>query len=347
MLNGDDIIEEAPANPSLDDNNDDDMINDDDSLINKEELADPSPKINPSSLINPSPSAEELLHDYQRRRTKYVKVLASGGRATPVTPQVVCDDDNDEDDDDGGKNAPALLADDDSAYAQSDPSPTVMVPETPGAWAVDPTKVDDTPKATSSPPWWKKKIASSSSSASPSSSSSPDDYIDKNDSENSNARRRRAEARKRCIDAAKEESNKNYHNKPSPIVVTLKHILGMMFSFHPEQQEEHLPAIAVLIRALAIGVLFLTALPIALILSLITLPIGTLAASIAGTITLVLGTALFFVVAPLLCVGVGVALILYVLRRQPRETYTNNATASTKQQQQQMEKLKLIMKKEA
>lgn len=344
MLNGDDIIEEAPANPSLDDNNDDDMINDDDSLM-KEELADPSPKINPSSLINPSPSAEELLHDYQRRRTKYVKVLASGGRATPVTPQVMCDDDNDEDDDDGVKNAP-LLADDDSAYAQSDPSPTVMVPETPGAWAVDPTKVEDTPKATSSPPWWKKKIASSSSSASPSSSSSPDDHIDKNDSENSNARRRRAEARKRCIDAAKEESNKNYH-KPSLIVVTLKHILGMMFSFHPEQQEEHLPAIAVLIRALAIGVLFLTALPIALILSLITLPIGTLAASIAGTITLVLGTALFFVVAPLLCVGVGVALILYVLRRQPRETYTNNATASMKQQQQQMEKLKLIMKKEA
>lgn len=342
MLNGDDIIEEAPANPSLDDNNDDDMINDDDSLI-KEELADPSPKINPSSLINPSPSAEELLHDYQRRRTKYVKVLASGGRATPVTPQVMCDDDN-EDDDDGGKDAP-LLADDDSAYAQSDPSPTVIVPETPGAWAVDPTKVEDTPKATSSPPWWKKKIASSSS-ASPSSSSSPDDHIDKNDNENGNARRRRAEARKRCLDAAKEEGNKNYH-KPSPIVVMLKHILGMMFSFHPEQQEEHLPAIAVLIRALAIGVLFLTALPIALILSLITLPIGTLAASIAGTITLVLGTALFFVVAPLLCVGVGVALILYVLRRQPRETYTNNATASTKQQQQQMEKLKLIMKKEA
>lgn len=342
MLNGDDIIEEAPANPSLDDNNDDDMINDDDSLI-KEELADPSPKINPSSLINPSPSAEELLHDYQRRRTKYVKVLASGGRATPVTPQVMCDDDN-EDDDDGGKDAP-LLADDDSAYAQSDPSPTVIVPETPGAWAVDPTKVEDTPKATSSPPWWKKKIASSSS-ASPSSSSSPDDHIDKNDNENGNARRRRAEARKRCLDAAKEEGNKNYH-KPSPIVVMLKHILGMMFSFHPEQQEEHLPAIAVLIRALAIGVLFLTALPIALILSLITLPIGTLAASIAGTITLVLGTAFFFVVAPLLCVGVGVALILYVLRRQPRETYTNNATASTKQQQQQMEKLKLIMKKEA
>ena len=118
MINGDDIIEEAPANPSLDDNNDDDMINDDDSLI-KEELADPSPKINPSSLINPSPSAEELLHDYQRRRTKYVKVLASGGRATPVTPQVMCDDDN-EDDDDGGKDAP-LLADDDSAYAQSEP----------------------------------------------------------------------------------------------------------------------------------------------------------------------------------------------------------------------------------
>lgn len=342
MLNGDDIIEEAPANPSLDDNNDDDMINDDDSLI-KEELADPSPKINPSSLINPSPSAEELLHDYQRRRTKYVKVLASGGRATPVTPQVMCDDDN-EDDDDGGKDAP-LLADDDSAYAQSDPSPTVIVPETPGAWAVDPTKVEDTPKATSSPPWWKKKIASSSS-ASPSSSSSPDDHIDKNDNENGNARRRRAEARKRCLDAAKQEGNKNYH-KPSPIVVMLKHILGMMFSFHPEQQEEHLPAIAVLTRALAIGVLFLTALPIALILSLITLPIGTLAASIAGTITLVLGTALFFVVAPLLCVGVGVALILYVLRRQPRETYTNNATASTKQQQQQMEKLKLIMKKEA
>jgi len=342
MLNGDDIIEEAPANPSLDDNNDDDMINDDDSLI-KEELADPSPKINPSSLINPSPSAEELLHDYQRRRTKYVKVLASGGRATPVTPQVMCDDDN-EDDGDGGKDAP-LLADDDSAYAQSDPSPTVIVPETPGAWAVDPTKVEDTPKATSSPPWWKKKIASSSS-ASPSSSSSPDDHIDKNDNENGNARRRRAEARKRCLDAAKQEGNKNYH-KPSLIVVTLKHILGMMFSFHPEQQEEHLPAIAVLIRALAIGVLFLTALPIALILSLITLPIGTLAASIAGTITLVLGTALFFVVAPLLCVGVGVALILYVLRRQPRETYTNNATASTKQQQQQMEKLKLIMKKEA
>lgn len=342
MLNGDDIIEEAPANPSLDDNNDDDMINDDDSLI-KEELADPSPKINPSSLINPSPSAEELLHDYQRRRTKYVKVLASGGRATPVTPQVMCDDDN-EDDGDGGKDAP-LLADDDSAYAQSDPSPTVIVPETPGAWAVDPTKVEDTPKATSSPPWWKKKIASSSS-ASPSSSSSPDDHIDKNDSENSNARRRRAEARKRCLDAAKQEGNKNYH-KPSLIVVTLKHILGMMFSFHPEQQEEHLPAIAVLTRALAIGVLFLTALPIALILSLITLPIGTLAASIAGTITLVLGTAFFFVVAPLLCVGVGVALILYVLRRQPRETYTNNATASTKQQQQQMEKLKLIMKKEA